>query len=589
MKKSAILAAALAAMLLASIVALAPQYASADSDRKEKERKENGKNKPAVFNFVKQDRDDDDDEETRNILAAQSVTIKAKGLAIERSNDGYSMSNATISLTGDVLRREGNHGRVLLGGALDIGSQHYQIQAEGKLKLGGKVGTLQINSRTEDGRLQVHGLVVALQNDGKAWKFIADPAAKLGGHTKIYAMTGEVQLGGIVTPPPTVSEYRLTARSADLSGNSLAGLYVNLAKGGAAVAAGYTPFTFSLKSGTAYTVTVSDYQDKVFDHWEDGSTSRTRTVTLTADATITAHYRSSPPQSPTLMINAVGPDGSARHMWTTVRSGSTTVQSGYTPLNYSGSAGTTYTVTISDYQDLVFDRWENGSTDRTRTVALSSATTLTAYFKSAQSSELDHFAITTIGSQTAGGEFTFAVTAIDSAGRIKTGYAGTVTISTNNGASPGGHVSVIPSTYTFTPADAGQHVFAAKMYNAKSDTVITVSGDGKTATSNAFAVNPAPAASVTVTPSSVTLGPGGVATLSAQARDAYGNQITAATYSWSLGNLSLGTLVVSASSANTATFTAASLATTASGAVGVTATYGGATVSTSATVIVNPA
>ena len=199
---------------------------------------------------------------------------------------------------------------------------------------------------------------------------------------------------------------------------------------------------------------------------------------------------------------------------------------------------------------------------------------------------LDRFMVSRIGSQTAGSEFTFAVTAIDGMGRVKTGYTGTVSLITNNGISPGGHASIMPATYTFTSADAGQHVFAAKMFNAKSDTVITVSGDGRTATSNAFAVATAPAAGVTVTPSSVTLGAGGATTLFAQARDAYGNPITGATYSWSLGNLSLGTLV---SSTNSATFTAANLAAAASGAVGVTATYGGASASTSATVNVNPA
>jgi hypothetical protein len=199
---------------------------------------------------------------------------------------------------------------------------------------------------------------------------------------------------------------------------------------------------------------------------------------------------------------------------------------------------------------------------------------------------LDRFMISRIGSQTAGSEFTFAVTAIDGMGRVNTGYTGTVSLTTNNGISPGGHASIMPATYTFTSADTGQHVFAAKMFNAKSDTVITVSGDGRTATSNAFAVATAPAASITVTPSSVTLGAGGVTTLAAQARDAYDNPITGATYSWSLGNLSIGTLVPSA---NTATFTAANLSAAASGAVGVTATYGGASASTSATVNVNPA
>lgn len=44
------------------------------------------------------------------------------------------------------------------------------------------------------------------------------------------------------------------------------------------------------ESGTTYTVTVHDYLDRQFDHWEDGSTERTRTLTISEDTTITAYY-----------------------------------------------------------------------------------------------------------------------------------------------------------------------------------------------------------------------------------------------------------------------------------------------------------
>ena len=33
-----------------------------------------------------------------------------------------------------------------------------------------------------------------------------------------------------------------------------------------------------------------DYGNLVFDHWEDGSTARTRTLTIGENTTITAHY-----------------------------------------------------------------------------------------------------------------------------------------------------------------------------------------------------------------------------------------------------------------------------------------------------------
>jgi hypothetical protein len=593
-------AVAMAAVLLASMLATAPQLASADPGQKEKK-----ENRPAaVFNFIKERRDRDGGDydgggwSNAGVLAAQNISIKAKGVAVTKSEGGYAMSDAVLSLSGDVQKRDGNHARTVLGGTIDVGSQRYQIQAEGKLKIDGKFGTLQVSSKTGDGRLQINGIVIPVQNDGRAWKFVAD-TGKVGGKTRIYGMMGDVQLsgsGGGGTAPSSESKLTVRALDAAAAGNAVSGLYVNLAKEGATVAAGYTPFAFTVKSNAAYTVTVSDYQDKVFDHWDNGSTNRSRTVSLSADTTITAYYRTGSPQGLSLTVNAAGPDGSVRHMWTVIQYGSTGVQAGYTPLSYSGTAGATYDVSVSDYQDLVFDRWDNGSTARTRQVTLSSAsTTITAYFKqSPQSSELDHFAITRIGNnQTAGSEFTFAVTAVDGLGRVKTGYAGTVSMSTNDGASPAGHASVVvPAAYTFTAADAGQHVFSARMYNARNDVTITVSGDGKASTSNSFSVLPAAVASVSVSPSSASVGSGGLATFSAQAYDQYGNPIAGATYAWALGTPSLGTIAVSPN--NTANATVAATTTTAaaaavSSAVNVTATYGGATVTGSANLTVNPA
>jgi hypothetical protein len=39
-----------------------------------------------------------------------------------------------------------------------------------------------------------------------------------------------------------------------------------------------------------YKVTVQDYLDRQFDHWEDGSTDRIRTLTIEEAAAITAYY-----------------------------------------------------------------------------------------------------------------------------------------------------------------------------------------------------------------------------------------------------------------------------------------------------------
>lgn len=196
-------------------------------------------------------------------------------------------------------------------------------------------------------------------------------------------------------------------------------------------------------------------------------------------------------------------------------------------------------------------------------------------------------AISKIGNQIAGSEFTFAVSAMDGNGRIDAGYRGTVTFGTNNVASPSGQANVMPAAYTFTAADAGQHVFAARMYNAKNDVRITAA-DGRAFASNAFAVSPSAAASVAVSPPSATIASGGSASFGAQARDAYGNQIARATYVWTLGVPSVGTLTLSPGTAS-ATFTAASVSAATSSALNVSATSGGATATGSASLTVNPA
>lgn len=526
-----------AAILLVSIVALVPQSASADPDHRQK-----GKQAPSK------------EKGNATVISGQTVTIKAKGTVVERPGKWSTASDVTLDLKGSVQKREGNHSNLALSGTLDIGGDHYQIGAKGKLKLENKNRTLHLDGETQDGKLKIRGIITSVEDDGKLLKFVTGPVAKFEGHKRIYGLAGEVRLADAASSP--AGQSKLTVKSADMAGKAITGMFVNLSRDGKQVAAGYTPFAFSVKSGTQYTVSVSDYQNKMFDHWEDGSTSRSRAVTLGTDTAITAYYRTGGISGPVLTVNAVGPDGSVRHMWMTIQSGSATVQSGYAPLAYQGVSGAAYTVSVSDYQDLVFDRWDNGSTDRARTVTLSSATTITAHFKqAAQSSGLDHFAITAIGEQEAGSGFTFQVTVFDGLGRIKTGFAGTVTLSSNDGTSPSGDGPVMPASYTFTPVDAGQHVFSVKMYNAKSGVRITVSGEGTSATSNAFSVLPAEAASVKVTPSAATIAPGGKVLFTAEAKDAYGNKVTDAAFAWGLEAPSLGSFSMS-SDTSRATFTA---------------------------------
>ncbi|HJU14678.1 MAG TPA: spherulation-specific family 4 protein [Candidatus Nitrosotalea sp.] len=72
--------------------------------------------------------------------------------------------------------------------------------------------------------------------------------------------------------------------------NTINGLWTT-AKSGTNVTSGFTPFVFNADGGTYYTVTVANYGNLTFDHWEDGSTNNTRIVLPDQNMTLEAFYR----------------------------------------------------------------------------------------------------------------------------------------------------------------------------------------------------------------------------------------------------------------------------------------------------------
>jgi hypothetical protein len=185
------------------------------------------------------------------------------------------------------------------------------------------------------------------------------------------------------TPPAT---YTLSISSTDMAGGAITGHQATVEKDGTQVHSGPTPQAFAGEEGS-YVVSVQDSASMVFDRWEDGSSSRSRTVSLSQDATVTALFKSTPPPPPPVtnpvltVRSADTQDNPMTGMYTTVRAGSTTVKTGFTSLTYTGTSGTSYTVSVSDYGSSVFDHWENGSPVRSRTLSMTSDTTITAYYR----------------------------------------------------------------------------------------------------------------------------------------------------------------------------------------------------------------
>ena len=96
--------------------------------------------------------------------------------------------------------------------------------------------------------------------------------------------------------PDTESIADLTVRAADLSGDTITGVYIVIeAINGTTLMEGHAPLTFTGTAGSTYTVTVPVLGNMEFDRWDNGSTDRTRSIVLGQDdTTITAYLEVDP-------------------------------------------------------------------------------------------------------------------------------------------------------------------------------------------------------------------------------------------------------------------------------------------------------
>ena len=111
---------------------------------------------------------------------------------------------------------------------------------------------------------------------------------------------------------PTPTGTNLNVNTYDLSGNEITGLYIEIQdQTGKDLATGYSPASFGVTAGSQYIVYVNNYQNIVFNHWENGSTDPSRPISISQTTTLLAFYSTgskTAPQPPTsLTATAVSP------------------------------------------------------------------------------------------------------------------------------------------------------------------------------------------------------------------------------------------------------------------------------------------
>jgi len=135
---------------------------------------------------------------------------------------------------------------------------------------------------------------MALLRAIRMWALLALLAAACGGPAFSPEASPRALAGIGSTPAPCPGGASITIGSAarDNPATPLTGLYVTVQQGGTAIATGWTPLSVpDLCAGADYSITAADYQSYRFSHWDDGTESAARTITLQGSASFTAWYQ----------------------------------------------------------------------------------------------------------------------------------------------------------------------------------------------------------------------------------------------------------------------------------------------------------
>src|SRR2546425_5336021 len=187
-------------------------------------------------------------------------------------------------------------------------------------------------------------------------------------------------------PPTTVS---LTVNSVETPSNPFAGQWIALSdSSGNTIATGFTPITCTVTTGTQYTVFAPNGHVHVFNHWDDGSTDSSRTITPTQDTTFTSYYTigsSTPPPPASVSVTVKSmelPSNPFTGQWIVVRDSSgSIIATGFTPITFTATTGSQYNIHAPDGHLHIFDHWDDGSTNSFRTITPTQDSTLVAYYR----------------------------------------------------------------------------------------------------------------------------------------------------------------------------------------------------------------
>src|SRR5581483_6640315 len=262
-----------------------------------------------------------------------------------------------------------------------------------------------------------------------------------------------------------VVQFSLTVVTQDSGGAQINGYYATLSQNGNVVSTGFSPATFTLTGGQAYVVSVSDYGSYVFDHWKDtNSKTRDRSIPISSNTQIVAVYRNvndptpspSPSGQSSLAVRSEdAADTQINGYYTTLSQNGAVVKSGFTVATFTLNNDQTYTVSVSDYGQYVFDHWKDtGSKTRDRSISISSNTQITAVYRNINGDPSPPPPPT--------GQSSLTLTTFDSSNKQINGYYTTLSKDgkvVSTGFSPAKFTLNNGQTYVVSVSDYGSYAF----------------------------------------------------------------------------------------------------------------------------------
>ena len=207
-----------------------------------------------------------------------------------------------------------------------------------------------------------------------------------GGH--IFLAANQTVYG--VSPTGVSGTASVTVQSQNTNGQKITGYEMLLYNSAGSLAAtGFTPAAFTLNDGQAYTLVADSYGSCNFDHWADtGSTSNSRTITISTNTALTAVYNCGTTSS-SLTVSSQDQNGKTITGYEVVlySTSGAVLATGFTPTTFTTTAGQSYQVGADSYGACTFSKWTDGVTADPRPfTATSSPLTLSAVYSCASAS-----------------------------------------------------------------------------------------------------------------------------------------------------------------------------------------------------------